>query len=596
MKLVLCLSDNDKKNKEIVDRMLHALILHDSHKIKVVPLHKGAAGCVMTSDQNSRIPSFMKNENGNWLMISGVPIMREGTLRLTLEKTLTKNIESAIEHFKSFDGAFVLLFWDNKNKKLAVTTDFLGMQPIYYFRSDGTMLMASEIKGIAASGLLDVKMDSAGWGSFISFGHTIGDITMLEGVKRADPACIMVYDTEQGRLMEPHQYWEWPAPNPSLTLESIDTEQIIVSLSEDIKSYTEHASPGTLLLSGGFDSRLILCLLHRENLLTNPLTVSWGDEVRFARKIADTLCLSCDLVKPSSAFNLTREYINYLCANEVATPSLKLSIPKIYHFLKPEMRSVWEGVFPGCILTALHQPKGGFEAYISQETFSRESLIWKTAFQVFDRSKAQDLYDNFIYLLKRQTGKYSNDEFGVSQFVVRNRTRCRTALNPLSVYSNIVLPFTPGASKEFWNYAASIPYGVKASHRMYLEIFNQHFPKLNNIPFLSADKFYPHHSSKIEYLDLHIKEFLKKNLFIERSMTLIRFLRQQAQGSLIQKALSNVNLDHPDLNADFVQGLSKLTRKFDFRHARKDVIAIQLIFYWQMWLHLMEQQELPDFV
>jgi hypothetical protein len=406
----------------------------------------------------------------------------------------------------------------------------------------------------------------------------------------------MVYDAEQGRLMEPYRYWEWPAPNPSLTLESIDTEQIIVSLSEDIKSYTEHASPGTLLLSGGFDSRLILCLLHREKIISNLLTVSWGDEIRFARKIADTLCLSSDFVKPSNAFHSTREYINYLLANEVATPSLNLSIPKIYSFLKPKMRSVWEGVFPGCILTALHQPRGGFEDYISQETLSRESLIWKTAFQVFDRSKAQDLYENFICLLKRETGKYSNDEFGVSQFVVRNRTRCRTALNPLSVYSNIVLPFTPGASKVFWNYAASIPYDVKASHRMYLEIFNQHFPKLKNIPFLSADKLYPHHASRIKYLDFYIKECLKKNPLVEKGMKSIRFLKQQTQESLVQKALSNVNLYHPDLNADFVQRLSKLPSKFDFRNARKYAIAIKLIFYWQMWLHLMEQQELPDLV
>ncbi len=158
-----------------------------------------------------------------------------------------------------------------------------------------------------------------------------------------------------------------------------------------------------------------------------------------------------------------------------------------------------------------------------------------------------------------------------------------------------VLPFTPGASKEFWNYAASIPFDVKALHRMYFEIFSRHFPKFNDIPFLSADKLYSKSSCKIEYLDFHIKECLMKNLLIDKGVKFIRFLRQQTQGSLVQKALSNVNLDHPDLNADFVLGLSKLSNKYDFRHARKYLIAIQLIFYWQMWMHLMEQQELPDF-
>ncbi len=73
-------------------------------------------------------------------------------------------------------------------------------------RVSGKLLVASEMKAIAASKLIEVEMNPGAWGAFVAFGHTLGSETALKQVWRVAPGAIVIYDPSSDRLEEKN-YW-----------------------------------------------------------------------------------------------------------------------------------------------------------------------------------------------------------------------------------------------------------------------------------------------------------------------------------------------------------------------------------------------------
>jgi hypothetical protein len=92
----------------------------------------------------------------------------------------------------------------------------------------------------------------------------------------------------------------------------------------------------------------------------------------------------------------------------------------------------------------------------------------------------------FFELGAIERARYGDDESGVSQFVVRNRTRHRIAPNPLQVFGNDVIPLAPGLGKSFWETAAAVPTEMKRGHQLYRRLFERRFPKALDVPAVSG--------------------------------------------------------------------------------------------------------------
>ena len=68
--------------------------------------------------------------------------------------------------------------------------------------------------------------------------------------------------------------------------------------------------------------------------------------------------------------------------------------------------------------------------------------------------------------------------------------RNRMGHNPLKVYANDVLCFTPGLTREFWTTAAAIPYSEKWDFNLYFRLFREQFPEALRTPFCSAGRLW----------------------------------------------------------------------------------------------------------
>lgn len=421
---------------------------------------------------------------GSLAVTERAPTSNEGDVFVTIGTPIRKvdaseivDARSAAERLPEQDGAFASIHWSSAERKLTVVTDFLGFKPLYIRKTPGRLQLASETKAWNA------PPDPAGWGAFVSFGHTIGDRTLLEGVQRVRPATILVYEPDSDRLTE-RTYWKWPSP-----ASQPDIGGLVEALEDSVGEYSNYGAPGTLLLSGGFDSRLIACLLKRAGIPTKALSVSHADELldadsRFAETFARRQGIPFQRVRSPEDFFSSQAYLDYLFDSDAATPSLYLFISQVAQFVNSE--PVWEGLIPGCTLTTLHQPPGGFAEYLRQECRDRDSTAWCDAQSIFRKGFCDAMLEGFESDLANEVARYTDTGHGVTEFVIRNRARNRTSINPLKVYEARTRAFLPGLTKAYFDLAGSVSFEARQDNAMYLELPLKHFPEALCCPIVSG--------------------------------------------------------------------------------------------------------------
>lgn len=431
-----------------------------------MPVHRrGVSGGAIGYLGDAEIPS-----GGNAFFFTGSPINGPDVACIV-------DAAAAERVFPQYDGAFAGVFWDADREVLIVATDCLGMQPLYMRRTDDGLTLVSETKALRGT------PDLAAWGAFISMGHPIGGRSLMAGLERVPPASILRYDPVRHEL-ENHRYFEWPSPS-----ESWRDYDFLGALERDILGYAAYGDPGTLLLSGGFDSRLLLFLLRRARIPVDALIVAHDDEFgdadgRLAERIAGIAGMPCRKAHPPPGFYSSLAYLEYLAASDVGYPSLGLFIAKVASQI--DATAVWDGLVPGFAFMPLHQPEGGFDAYLRQEIRGPESAIWKAAESLFRCEVVQAMREGFSEDLRAEVVRLPQDMHGLARFVIENRSRNRAAMNPLKVHANLTRAYVPGLSKDFMAHAAMIPFDQKRNARFYRKLFAELDPGALTIPFLSG--------------------------------------------------------------------------------------------------------------
>lgn len=431
------------------------------HSVSQRELSSGAIGCL----GGAKIP-----EQGSLLFFTGLPIHGQDIHQIV-------DTEAAARWLPGYDGAFNGVFWDAQQGVLTVVTDCLGMQPLYMRHTDGELTLAS------TTAALHGDPDPAAWGAFISMGHPIGERSLMSGLQRAPPASILTWHADQRRL-DIRRYWHWP--EPSGAWRSYD---FLDALERDIRAYAAFGTPGTMLLSGGFDSRLLLFLLGRAGIPTDALIVAHADEYgdadgRLAEAVAKLSGVSHRKVHPPTDFFSSPAYLDFLRASDVGYPSLDLFIAKIASQI--DAPAVWDGLVPGFVFMPLHQPEGGFDAYRQHEIRGRDSTNWRAAKVLFKPEIVEAMYEGFSDDLDAETSRLPQDMHGLARFVIENRSRNRASMNPLKVYANRTDAFTPGLSKGFMTHAATIPFAEKRHGHFYKNLFAHLDQRALSIPFLSG--------------------------------------------------------------------------------------------------------------
>lgn len=190
------------------------------------------------------------------------------------------------------NGMFAFAVWDNQKKELFAARDRLGIKPLYYWQSGDTLILASEIKSLIASGAIPIEPD---WTAICSPWHyQVSPQTGFKDIKKLEAGHCLWF-SKKG--LSTQQYWN-VEPIEVQRSENGAVERLSDLLKDAVRFQMIADVPVGAFLSGGLDSSLIVA--HMARLTQMPVktfTVSFAsedqkfeagvDDSGYAREVAD---------------------------------------------------------------------------------------------------------------------------------------------------------------------------------------------------------------------------------------------------------------------------------------------------------------------
>jgi asparagine synthase (glutamine-hydrolysing) len=160
-------------------------------------------------------------------------------------------------------GIFAFAIWNRLERSLALARDHLGVKPLMYLLRAGTLVFASELKGILA-GDPRRDIDPAALSDYLALGYVLGRKTVLRDVARVEPGTTVLW--RDGQLTR-NRYWELSrvAAEDHSCRQSSEAyvEAYAGELDGAVTAQMVSDVPVGAFLSGGLDSSSIVYFMQR---------------------------------------------------------------------------------------------------------------------------------------------------------------------------------------------------------------------------------------------------------------------------------------------------------------------------------------------
>lgn len=160
-----------------------------------------------------------------------------------------------------FNGIFALAVWEEANRRLFLARDRIGVKPLFYARSQGGLIFASEIKTILQHPEIRPELDAQGAAQILLLGPGRAPGSgVLRGIQEIEPGCRAYF--EKGR-MQIQRYWFLEDREHTDELD-VTLEKVRYLVTDSIKRQMVSDVPIGCFLSGGLDSSIISAICAQE--------------------------------------------------------------------------------------------------------------------------------------------------------------------------------------------------------------------------------------------------------------------------------------------------------------------------------------------
>lgn len=191
-------------------------------------------------------------------------------------------------------GMFAFALWDAASRTVLLARDRLGIKPLYFSvrrrreEIGPTLLFASELRALLASGLVPRRLSPTGIRSYLWNGFVIGPGTIVEGVEQLPPGCYAEVDPAQADCRAV-RWWEIPPEGG----DTDGVERFRAAIESSMRQHLVSDVPLGVFLSGGVDSSAMAALAVRglgSAEAVNTFNISFDepefDESRYAAEVA----------------------------------------------------------------------------------------------------------------------------------------------------------------------------------------------------------------------------------------------------------------------------------------------------------------------
>lgn len=193
-----------------------------------------------------------------------------------------------------FLGMFAFALWDERNRRLFCARDRIGIKPFYYSFDGTTLIFASEIKAILASGVVRAESDSASLQDYLTFQFCLGDKTLFKGIRKLEPGHCMVAQFDGNAIsIQTRQYWDLRYDIDERHDEGWFIDHLAGLIEDATRMHLRSDVPLGAHLSGGLDSSAVVCLaaglLQGERIKTFTGAFPEGpqfDETAYAKEVS----------------------------------------------------------------------------------------------------------------------------------------------------------------------------------------------------------------------------------------------------------------------------------------------------------------------
>ena len=189
-------------------------------------------------------------------------------------------------------GMFALVIWDEIAKVGFIARDPMGIKPLYYHHDGSSLIVASELRAIVASDLVDTTVNESAKDGYLQRGTVQEPSTLIKDVHMLQAGSSLLFD-QKG--IHKDQYWVLNFPSTKGS-NSMSRDQAVAltrsALFDSVKAHLVSDVPVGIFLSGGIDSTALVAIASQlSSAPINTFSISFDDpklnEGDLAKRVAD---------------------------------------------------------------------------------------------------------------------------------------------------------------------------------------------------------------------------------------------------------------------------------------------------------------------
>ena len=191
--------------------------------------------------------------------------------------------------FNYFDGMWAAAIYDEVEKKLLLSRDYVGQKPLYYAKNLNYYIFSSQLSGILLDKNTSAKISNENLKKYYAYSFIPAPNTMYENIYQIESGQNVIFDLAKNSSYK-KKYWDINAGSDyNLFFPKINKENFNSEFDKIIKQHSISDRQAAISLSGGIDSYIVMDNFAKSNKNVSSFTLGFEnesyDESKYVRNI-----------------------------------------------------------------------------------------------------------------------------------------------------------------------------------------------------------------------------------------------------------------------------------------------------------------------